>query len=69
MPEERRQKLHETARASYYNHEECLEVSVDGKSPFDNDSESDDNDNDDENYNENNKQQHLSDCFAYSCYK
>ena len=53
MPEERKQNLAKTDRASYCNQEEWLEEFLGDKAAFYNGSESDDSDNNDENYNEN----------------
>ena len=53
MPEERRQKLAETNRGSYYNQEERIEEFLDNKGEFYNSSERDDGDNDDKSYHEN----------------
>ena len=49
MPEERRQNLAETNRASYYNQEEWLEEFLDDKAAIYSGCESDDGDNHDEN--------------------
>ena len=52
MPEEKRQKLAQTDRWSYYNQQECFEEFLEGKGSFYKGRESDDSDNDDENYKE-----------------